>query len=54
MQLQMKGPKLVIFAITQMYEYKLFVLEYYQDKISTLRKYKNIHSSSPRLTRNDH
>lgn len=43
----MKGAKLVIFAITQMYEYKLFVFEYYQEKIVTLKKYRNIHKSSP-------
>lgn len=53
MQLQMKGAKLIIFAITQMYEYKLFVFEYYQGKIITLKKYRNVHTSSILVTRND-
>lgn len=43
----MKGPKLVIFGISQMYEYKLFVFEYYQERIVTLKKYRNVHNSSP-------
>lgn len=42
----MKGSKLIIFGISQMYEYKLFVFEYYQEKIVTLKKYKNVHKST--------
>lgn len=50
----MKGPKLIIVAISQMYEYKLFVFEYHEQKIVTLKKYRNVHKSSVEFIRNDH
>lgn len=42
----MRGQRLLIFAICHKYEYKLFVFEYFDGKILTLKKYKNIHTSS--------
>ena len=42
----MKGQRLLIFSVSHKYEYKLFVFEYFNSKITTLKKYKNIHSST--------
>lgn len=45
LQLLNIGARLLIFAVSHKYEYKLFVFEYFNNKISTLKKYKNIHNS---------
>ncbi len=44
-ELVMRGPKLLIFTISQKYEYKLFVFEYFQGELTTLKKYRNVHTS---------
>lgn len=41
----MKGPKLLITGISQKYEFKMFVFEYQAGKITTLKKYRDVHSS---------
>jgi hypothetical protein len=45
-ELLARGDRLLIFAVSQKYEYKLFIFEYFQGRLTTQRKYRNVHSSS--------